>query len=886
MRQKTSANINEVCEPSFENHCPFGQSCPRVHFTAPNRPSSETGGPEDLPKSSPDASSSKALSPSTCDTLPQDCYPTSPLEEFMVKLGLYSSPQTQPLNIPAEKWDYETDATAWLDSESDDSSTTSNSMDSSVTYLESTGPVMHPPPRYSEMCRQWLRGICTRGYSCWYIHGDLEYDRPNLTSVPSFYMATVHDHMRAKFSAGFEVQEVVTGFETPWLFFYNIPNHVSSDGILQLLSKHGTVRDLRVQASGQRGMLLARAQFSSDIEARNANVVINGTRHWDSIISTQLPISNAHGRDASIRDTAVRIEWEAPSIIGYAGYPTEQQAKNAISIAKATYAQTYVSAHMYSGLPQMDAYTVRFRNLPIGTTKEQMKKYSHPSDMNWTRPNYTSVDEVVRYLRYKLEQLGSNIVSFDVLSSPYRDGQVKAWVYFPTPAAAKSACNFLHNRKPMCTGQTRIFAYHVQTLSYSIPMNQYEQIKEDLAAFRDRLRREIPGTTFALWPGITSVTVRLSATDGKDLKYLKSEFEKLRGGETVKNNGEVVWDRFFGLPAGRSYLRKLEINHRGITIRESPTRRRLILFGQSGVRDTVRAAIIHKHDELQVAEKRTFPLGPLTGPFMHFEFPALSETLGSEKLFLDLWKRELVVSGRANDFRSASQAVQRIRRRQDPRLQQGVASCPVCLGKVDCPVSLSQCGHSYCRACLIGYLHAAMDNKFFPLTCLGDNNKCSCLFPISLTRQLLSADEFDSFIEAAFEAYIHQRPDEFHYCPSPDCMQVYRPAPSGNVLQCPSCLLRICPQCHVEQHDGFECPDRDGGDHLFNEWVKAHNVKNCPSCKVPIERAEGCNHVTCIRCRTHICWVCMQTFPRGDGIYNHMRVEHGGIGNAFDDDGL
>ncbi|KAJ3791935.1 hypothetical protein GGU11DRAFT_694090, partial [Lentinula aff. detonsa] len=66
--------------------------------------------------------------------------------------------------------------------------------------------------------------------------------------------------------------------------------------------------------------------------------------------------------------------------------------------------------------------------------------------------------------------------------------------------------------------------------------------------------------------------------------------------------------------------------------------------------------------------------------------------------------------------------------------------------------------------------------------------------------------------------------------------------------QCPSCLLCICPQCHVEQHDGIDCPDRDGGVHLFNEWIKTHNVKNCPSCKVLIERAEGCNHVTCIHC--------------------------------------
>lgn len=277
------------------------------------------------------------------------------------------------------------------------------------------------------------------------------------------------------------------------------------------------------------------------------------------------------------------------------------------------------------------------------------------------------------------------------------------------------------------------------------------------------------------------------------------------------------------------------------------------------------------------------------GPFIHFEFGTLSRRLGPEKVFLDLWNRRLVVmvaNGQDPDFRIALQAVQKTQCMQNPRLRRDVATCPVCLGEVDCPVTLSQCKHAYCRTCLVNYLQAAIDSKFFPLTCLGNDDNCSSLIPISLARQVLSIGEFDSLVEAAFQAHIHERPKEFDYFPSPDCMQVYRPAPRGNVLQCPSCLLRICPQCHVEQHDGFECPDHDGGNRLFNEWANAHDVKNCPECRIPIERAEGCNHVTCTRCRTHICWVCLRTFPGGDGIYSHMRIEHGGIGNAFDADGL
>ncbi|KAJ4468736.1 hypothetical protein J3R30DRAFT_1600243 [Lentinula aciculospora] len=824
----------------------------------------------------------------TCiDVLTNPQCSTVVLDDFMLDPESLESCKV-PDSPVTLKWDYESDAALWLDIDND-TSEASNSIECSISSVESSVHVKHSPPRNSEICRRWLKGVCERGYSCMYVHNDLEYDTSDVrptAPAPTFYMAIIHDHIRVKFGAGLNVQEVITGFETPWLYLNNIPFDISHDAVIHLLSKHGTVQESRVEVASPRGTQRARARFSSDIEARNANIVLNGTRQWGSIISTQLPVNTAHGRGATLQDTAVRIQWAAPSIIGYAGYPTQERAQKAIDIAKAAYSEAYISAHMYTGLPQMAAYTVRFLNLPIHTKKEQMNKYSEPLDMMWDVPNYTSVDQVASFLRHKLESNTLDVMSFDILPPPYRDGQVKAWVHLSTPAAAKTACQLLHFRKPMCTGKTRIFAYHMPSLSYSIPMDQYRRIQDDIVTFRERLRREVQGTTFTISPGTTSVTVRLSAVDGKDLGNLKAEFEKLRGGEVVRHNDQVLWDRFFGLPAGKLYLRKLEISHLGIIIREDAARRRLTLFGQSSLRGVVKTILIQKHSELLVRTKRIISLGPLLGPFLRFEFASVTQQLGPEKVTLDMGSRQLLVTGHNNDFRVALQAVQRTQRKQNPRLQRNVASCPVCLGEVDCPVTISQCKHTYCRTCLISYLQAAVDSKFFPLTCLGNDDNCSSLIPISLARQILSTGEFDSLVQAAFEAHIHERPNEFHYCPSPDCMQVYRPAPSGNILQCPSCLLRICPQCHVEQHDGFECPDRDGGDHLFKEWAKAHNVKNCPSCRVPIERAEGCNHVTCIRCRTHICWVCMQTFPGGDGIYNHMRAEHGGIGNAIDDDWL
>ncbi|KAF5369369.1 hypothetical protein D9758_002568 [Tetrapyrgos nigripes] len=834
-----------------------------------------------------------SAAPENCSIAP----PPQPVDGVVsVNLTRSEEPDDASRNTALKEWetgwDCYTDASAWSDgatsaSESSMLSTRSRGSTNTSVSGDEPGPskprpasVKYPPPAcYPAVCRKWLAGLCSRGHTCFFVHRDIEYD---LSAVPpkpptsSSYMFNIRDHIKVRLGPGFDIQEIVTGFESPWLHISQLPSGLQADELSRYLTQRGyPPQDLKMFAHG------ARVRFSSHIEARNANVSLNGSSHWGVTLSTRLAINNSSGRDISIKDTVVRIQWQAPGVVAYAGYKTLEKANEALEIARREYPNTFVAARLYEGLPAVDRCTVHFSNLPIHTEKEDMDKYAQPSDVMWDEPNYKRVDVAANGIRRLLEYRDFPFLAFDVSPPPYRDGLVQAWAHFSTPSLAKDAAAMLHTRKPKCTGLTRLFARHLQSIDYIVPVDEYRKFSSDVLALRGELWQSASRyTTIGVQEKLNSVVVTLSADDIKELGRLKANFERIRSGEVLRKDREIVWDGFFAGDNGRMYLRGVEKRYSGVIIKEEISRRRIMLFGPLEKRSAVKKLLLDKYEELNAMEQKIPLPTHLVGPFLHSELPSLRMVLGEDTVRVDLWEEEVIVRGTRKAAQTVMQAVQNVGRKQSHRRFGNLASCPVCFGEVDVPVSL-KCGHTYCRACLINYFNAATENRFFPLTCLGNDATCGERILLSVPREVLSLGEFDNIVEAAFLAHVHTRPKEFHYCPTPDCLQVYRSAPKGTVIQCPSCLLRICPECHIEYHDGFECLDRDS-DQSFKEWVGAHDVKNCPGCKIPIERAEGCNHVTCTQCQSHICWVCMETFPRGEGIYSHMRIEHGGIGLVED----
>jgi hypothetical protein len=106
--------------------------------------------------------------------------------------------------------------------------------------------------------------------------------------------------------------------------------------------------------------------------------------------------------------------------------------------------------------------------------------------------------------------------------------------------------------------------------------------------------------------------------------------------------------------------------------------------------------------------------------------------------------------------------------------------------------------------------------------------------------------------EKATMDFLRSMPD-FVPCPSSTCKDGAFMA-DGNLFTCQTCKFRYCFDCNVPFHEGERCQeflDRTKEDRRKTleiaqslETLKS-TTKACPKCKSPIEKNNGCDHMSC-----------------------------------------
>ena len=183
--------------------------------------------------------------------------------------------------------------------------------------------------------------------------------------------------------------------------------------------------------------------------------------------------------------------------------------------------------------------------------------------------------------------------------------------------------------------------------------------------------------------------------------------------------------------------------------------------------------------------------------------------------------------------------------------------CSICLDNVDENRTSThrKCGAVFCDSCLGAYIRLKITEGQWKLECAN----CSSLLSEDFIKKFLQGYPLlqEHFTRLVVDAHTNPLTKT-----CPNCCALTRVKKERTKqVACPECYFEWCFDCHAPWHKGMNCKDFKRGSRLFKTWTKARtagviNARRCPKCKVFIQRLEGCDLMSCPRCRTQFCYLC------------------------------
>jgi len=245
-------------------------------------------------------------------------------------------------------------------------------------------------------------------------------------------------------------------------------------------------------------------------------------------------------------------------------------------------------------------------------------------------------------------------------------------------------------------------------------------------------------------------------------------------------------------------------------------------------------------------------------------------------------------------------AIEAAQARQGKLVTCGVCFEPIARSDAFMSEQAQQCGHFFCVDDMRLYLRSKLDGGTGGLThlrCPGD--RCA---------RLLSDAELDAGFPDARDRMRFRRFRRLQqlaqdpavvFCSGRGCdvAMFGDPAAASPKLLCPDCHQAVCFSCRVPWHNGQTCAQyqqaqsslsssaralaQAEAERAFALFANAQNFRQCARCRCWVERAEGCEKVTC-RCGYRFCHKCGSPEARcGCTPLNHVFYDHATVLNNW-----
>jgi len=194
--------------------------------------------------------------------------------------------------------------------------------------------------------------------------------------------------------------------------------------------------------------------------------------------------------------------------------------------------------------------------------------------------------------------------------------------------------------------------------------------------------------------------------------------------------------------------------------------------------------------------------------------------------------------------------------------------CKICYDDMVSPEDVYSlpCKHVFCRDCFSSYLRVKIEGREL-LNC--PHHGCNEYVVESDVKELLP-----SMLRVWKELYFRQfitKCGHYKFCRGSDCTMVAFSETKTGDAQCTKCDASFCFCCGEKPHTPATCRDAEKFMPLFNtsDYCVMKFSKRCPSCAVPIQKNQGCNHMTCRECNSHFCWLCLSLISGYDDLERH-----------------
>ena len=208
--------------------------------------------------------------------------------------------------------------------------------------------------------------------------------------------------------------------------------------------------------------------------------------------------------------------------------------------------------------------------------------------------------------------------------------------------------------------------------------------------------------------------------------------------------------------------------------------------------------------------------------------------------------------------------------------------CAICQSTFEAPIGLLRalpCDHHACVDCRQKWIMGQVEANILPVRCFGclpssgrsESGECNT-WPEFYVRASLCEKKYADYLAASLRIWSLGSPDA-RACNTPDCQGLTFVQPGDVSWTCSFCRTLWCVQCRKKHDPSVSCAsfaEEEKADDEMRKLIASGSVKQCPVCKNGVQKNEGCNHMTCISCRAHFCYVC------GDELdvahpYSHFR---------------